>query len=92
LQDFFDAAHHEIDDGLRSIDDAVGIGFFGRVSLEEAFVDFVEEVLLFGGAGGVFGALLDGFVEAVEITQELVAVEGAPGQFRDDFFDLRCGG
>ena len=29
LQDFFDAADHEVDDGLRGIDDAVGVGLLG---------------------------------------------------------------
>ena len=41
LQNFFDAAHHEIDDGLRGVDDAVGVGFFRRISLEEALVSLV---------------------------------------------------
>jgi len=64
LQNLFDAAHHEVDDGLRSVDDAVGVGFFGRIALEEALVDFVEECLLLREAGGVFGADFDGFVES----------------------------
>ena len=41
LQDFLYAAHHEIDDGLRGVDDAVGVGFFRRISLEEALVNLV---------------------------------------------------
>ena len=32
--------------------------------------------------------LLDGFIEAVEVAQELVAVEGALGEFGDDLFDF----
>ena len=88
LQDFFDAAHHEVDDGLRRVDDAVGVGFFGGISLEEALVDFVEKVLLFGEAGGVFGAYLDGLVETVERAQEFVSIEGPLGQFDNDLFDF----
>ncbi len=61
----------------RRVDDAVGVGFFGRITLEEALVDFVEESLLFGNAGGVFGADFDGLVEAVERAQEFISVEGA---------------
>ena len=40
LQNLFDAAHYEVDYGLGGIDDAVSVGFFGRVSLEEALIDF----------------------------------------------------
>ena len=29
LQNLLHAAHHEVDDGLRSVDDAVGVCFFG---------------------------------------------------------------
>ena len=39
----FDAAHHEIDDGLRRVDDAVGVGQLYGEALEEALVDGVEE-------------------------------------------------
>ena len=66
LQNLFDAAHHEVDDGLRRVDDAVGVGLFRRIALEETLINFVEECLLFGEAGGVFRALLYGLVEAVE--------------------------
>ena len=55
LQNFLDTAHHEVDDGLRSINDAVGVGFFRRVALEEAHMDFVEELLFLGVSGRVFG-------------------------------------
>jgi hypothetical protein len=51
LQDFFDAADHEVDDGLRGVDDAAGVGLFGVGALEELLVDSVEQVLLFGVAG-----------------------------------------
>jgi hypothetical protein len=40
-------ADHEVDDGLRSVDDAVGVGELGAEALEELLVDGVEEVLLF---------------------------------------------
>ena len=74
LQNFLDAAHHEVDDRLRRIDNAVGIGFFGRVTLEEALIDFVEEGLLLGKISGLFGAALDGAVEAFQIAKEIVAI------------------
>ena len=88
LEDFFDAANHEIDDGLRRVDDAVGIGFFGGVALEKALVDFVQEGLFLGEAGGFLGAALDGFVETVKSAQEFVAIEGAASELGDDLFDF----
>ena len=67
--------HHEIDDRLRRVDDAVRVGLFGRVALEETLVNLVEKCLLFGEVGRVFSAAFDGLVEAVERAQELVSVE-----------------
>ena len=64
VEDFLDAADHEVDDGLRGIDDAVGVGLLGVEALEELLVDGVEEVLLFGVAGLGLGGLFDGGVEA----------------------------
>ena len=43
LQNLFDAAHHEFDNRLRRVDDAVGVGFFWGIALEETLVDCVEE-------------------------------------------------
>src|SRR5208282_6349761 len=42
----------------------------------------------FGEARSVFGALLDGAVEAVKTAQKFVAVECAPRQRGDHFFNL----
>lgn len=50
LKELFDGADHEVDDGLRGVDDAVGVGLLGVEALEELFVDGVEEVLLLGVA------------------------------------------
>ena len=67
FQDVFDAAHHEVHDGLRRVDDAVGVGFLGREALEEALVHGVDEVLLLAIVLGGFGGRLDGAVKAVEV-------------------------
>ena len=66
LENLFNGADHEVDDGLRGIDDAVGVGLLGVEALEELLVDSVEEVLLFGVALLRLGGFLDGGVEAVE--------------------------
>ena len=65
VEDFLDAADHEVDDGLRGVDDAVGVCLFGVEALKELLVDGVEEVLLFGVAGLGLGGFFDGGVEAV---------------------------
>src|SRR5438445_11583143 len=88
LQNFLDAANHEVDDRLRRIDNAVGIGFFGRVSLEEALIDFVKEGLLLRKIGGFLGAALDGAIEAFKVAKEIITVQRSLGQFGDHFFNF----
>jgi len=41
LQHLGDAGAHEIDDGLRRVEDAVRVGDLDRIALEEALVDRV---------------------------------------------------
>ena len=89
LEDLVDGADHEVDDGLRSVDDAVGVGLLGVEALEELLVDGVEEVLLFGVAGLRLGGLFNCRVEAVEGLEEFVAGEVTGGDGADDLFDLR---
>ena len=79
---------HEIDDLLRRVDDAHRVGQLDRVALEEPLVDRVEEVLLVGPVGHRAGGVLDGDVEAVEVSQERVAVEAVAGQGLHHLFDL----
>src|SRR5207249_1012373 len=88
LEDLLDAAHHEVDDRLRRINDAVGVGFFRRVSLEETLIDFVEEGLLLGKIGGFLGAALDGAIEAFKVAKEIITVQRSLGQFSDYFFNF----
>src|SRR5438876_12134033 len=88
LQNLFDAAHHEIDDGLLCIDDAVGIGLFGRVALEESLVDLIEKGLFFRKARGFFSATLNGAVEAFVVAQKGVAVQGPLCQLGNDLFNF----
>ena len=43
FQDMLNAIHHEIDDGLRRVDNAVSIGILDREVLEKALIKRVEE-------------------------------------------------
>ena len=73
---------------LRRVDDAVGIGDLHRKSLEELFVNGIQEVLLFGVFRYGVGRRLDGSIKPVEVLQELVTAEILRGQGVDDLLDL----
>ena len=60
FQHLLDARTHEIDDGLRRVDDAVRVGELDRVALEEPLVDRVQEVLLLVEIIDAVGGVLDG--------------------------------
>ena len=66
-QEVVHGAHHEVDDGLGGVDDAVGVGHLDGKALEEPLIDGIEEALLLGvivdGGGGGF----DGVIEAVQL-------------------------
>ena len=88
LQDRGHAAHHEVDDRLRRVDDAVCVGDFDGEALEELLVDGVEKVLLVRKVADCGGGALDGGVEAVQFAEKLVAAEGMGGERVNDVFDL----
>ena len=88
LEDGGDAAHHEVDDRLRCVDDAVRVGHLDREALEELLVDSVEELLLVREVADGGGSALDGDVEVVQAFEELVAAEGLRGERVDDAGDL----
>lgn len=48
LKGLIDAGNHEVDDLLRGVNDAVGVGLSDREPLEKALVDRVEEALALG--------------------------------------------
>ena len=87
-QDVLGAGNHEIDERLRGIDDAVGVGHLDAEALEEALIHDVEELLLLGEIVDRLGGMLDGDVEGIERTLKVVAVEAAVGERADDFLDL----
>ena len=90
LEDGGHAAHHEVDDRLRGVDDAVRVGDLDGKTLEELFVDGVEEVLFLGEVADGGGGALDGGVEAVQLAQEIGAAERLGGERVDYAFNLAC--
>ena len=82
------AGAHEIHDGLRCVDDAVGVGGLPGIALEEALVDGVQEVLLLLEIGNRAGSPLDGDVERVEAFKVLGAAEALAHQRIDNALDF----
>ena len=80
LQDRGHALHHEIDDWLRRVDDAVCIRHLDRIALEELLVDRVQKVLLLRKVADRLCGALDGDVEAVQSAKKIVAAEGLRGE------------
>lgn len=50
LKNLLNAANHEVDDGLRRVDDSMRVCLFGVKALEELLINSVEKVLFLGVA------------------------------------------
>jgi hypothetical protein len=87
-QELVHGADHEGDQGLGSIDDALGVGHFDGEALEEALVDRIEEGLFGGEVSQGGGGGFDGNVEAVQGFEEVSPTEVLGGKGGDDLFDL----
>jgi hypothetical protein len=83
-----DACHHEIDDRLRSINDAQGVGLLDREALEEPLIDRVEELLLFRKLGDGRSRVFKSDVETIKRLEEVFAGKSANGE--DHLLDLLC--
>ena len=70
LQNLFNAFHHETDDRLRGINDAVRIRNVNRKALEELFVDGVKKVLFLGEVLQIGGGSFDCVIKPVERFEE----------------------
>ena len=79
-EDFLHRFDDELHNGLRCIDDAVGIGYFDREPLEELLIHGVQEALFLGEVANGSGGGLDSAIEAVERLQEFIAAERLRGQ------------
>ena len=65
FEDMCHTVHHEIDDGLRCVDDAVCVRHILREPLKEFLVERVEEVLFLGEVFAEHRGLLNRDVEPV---------------------------
>src|SRR5487761_2592572 len=83
-------ANHEVDDGLRSIDDAMRIGNFYCKTLEKLLIDRIEEALLLRPFGDRLRPHLQHDIKMIERCEELMAIEASRGERIDDLFDLAC--
>ena len=88
LQQLANARDHEADDRRRRVHDTHRVGHLHGEALEEALVNSVQELLLLGEILDGCGGALDGEVEAVELLEEVGAVEMAGSEGGDHFLNL----
>ena len=90
FKDLFNAVHHEIDDRLWRVDDAVCVRYLHREALKELLVDGVEEVLFLREVLAERGSVLDSSIERVQRFEKLVATKGVLDEYLNNVFDLAC--
>ena len=90
FQDMRHAVHHEIDDRLWRVDDAVCICDILGEPLKELLVKCIEKVLFLGEVLAERRRLFNGDVESVQRSKKLVATHRLPHQHIADVFDLAC--
>ena len=78
-EDMLDAFHHEIDDRLWCVDDAVRVCDFDREALKELLVDGVEESLFLREVRDRRSGSLDCGVERFQKTQKFRAIQCSLG-------------
>ena len=89
-KDVRDTFHHEIDDRLWCVDDAVCICYILGEPLKELLVEGVEEVLFLGEVFAERRRLFNGDVESVQRSKKLVTTHRLPHEHVADVFDLAC--
>ena len=82
--------HHEINDRLRCVDDAVCVCDILGEPLKELLIKCVEEVLFLGEVFTEVRCLFYSHIEWVQRFEELLATERLPDEFVNDVFDLAC--
>ena len=90
FQDVRHTVHHEIDDRLRCVDDAVCVRNVLGEPLEELLVERVEEVLFLGEVSAERRRLFDSDVESVQRSKKFVTAHRLPHQDVADVFYLAC--
>ena len=88
FQDVLDTGDHEIDERLRRVNDAVRVGDLDAESLEEPFIDGVEERLFLGEIGDGGGGIFDCAIEMFHALAEIVPAEHAGVERGDDLFNF----
>ena len=84
------ALHHEINDGLRGIDDAVCVRDIRRESLKEFLIKRVEEMLFLGEVLAEHRGLLNGDIEPIQGFQKLLTTERLSDEGIHDVFNFAC--
>ena len=90
LEQMFYALHHEIDNRLWCINDAVRIGDFGGVALKKLFVDGIEEVLFLREIGEGCRLTFNFPIERLQVFEECVAAICILNERVDNLLYLAC--
>ena len=84
------ALHHEIDNRLRRIDDAVRIRNIGGIPLKKLFIDSIQEVLFLREIDESCRLAFDGAVKPVQVLEECVAAKRLGGERVNDVLNFAC--
>ena len=90
FQDVFNTFHHEINNRLRRIDDAVRVGDLHRKTLKKLLIDSIEEVLFLGEVFAERGSVLNSRIERVQRFKKFVSTKGVLDEHLNDVLNLAC--
>ena len=90
FQDMLNAFHHEVNNWLWRVDDAVRVCHLHGESLKKLLIDGVEELLFLGEVFAEGCGVFYGNVERIQRSEELVATECVSDEHLNDVLNLAC--
>ena len=90
FEDMFYAFHHEIDDRLWGIDDAVRIGYVGGIALKKLFIDGIKKMLFLREIDECRRFAFNGAIEPVQVLEECVSAKCLRGECVNDVLNFAC--
>ena len=88
FQDMFNAVHHEIDNRLGCVDDAVCVRHLHGEPLKKLFIDGVEELLFLGEVLAEGCGIFNSSIERIQRFKKRVATECVLDEYLNDVFNL----
>ena len=90
FQNLLNTSHHEIDNRLRRIDDAVCVGDILGEPLKKLLVKCVEEMLFLGEVSTECRCLFNSDIEPIQGREKRITTHSVPRQRIADVFNLAC--